>query len=303
MARTDNKTMVYFPVGVGIMCVICLFTVAVPVKGYSGYDGARTPPPNSNNATIQTFIVNVNQTFQIVAKRMNADYELALFKDGNKVLALPKNNKTFYINPENKKDKEKNKKHFQMLFTNGSHFQIIFKSGSSAYIQGHYVVRYYMNGRMPPEDPEPLSFSIEENVTSIKPTENELQPTMASINYSSTAGNTTAGKKGAKPTEKEMQLPFSPSKGNTTAGKKDAKPTEKETPSNGLVHTRNPGRSPSSSSNTLILVLAISGSILVLFIVLCIIYLLWRLKNNKRSRIGADVRGIEGGGFELQDIV
>ena len=33
MARTDNKTMVYFPVGVGIMCVICLFTVAVPVKG------------------------------------------------------------------------------------------------------------------------------------------------------------------------------------------------------------------------------------------------------------------------------
>ena len=71
----------------------------------------------------------------------------------------------------------------------------------------------------------------------------------------------------------------------------------------GLVHTRNPGRSPSSSSNTLILVLAISGSILVVFIVLCIIYLLWRLKNNKRSRIGADVRGIEGGGFELQDIV
>ena len=107
--------------------------------------------------------MNVNQTFQIVAKRMNADYELALFKDGNKILALPKNNKTIYhVNPENKKDKEKYKKHFQMLFTNGSYFQIIFKSGSSAYkiIQGHYVVRYYMNGRMPPEDPEPLSFSI-----------------------------------------------------------------------------------------------------------------------------------------------
>ena len=46
-----------------------------------------------------------------------------------------------------------------MLFTNASYFQIIFKEGS-AYIQGHYVVRYYMNGRMPPEDPEPLSFSI-----------------------------------------------------------------------------------------------------------------------------------------------
>ena len=71
----------------------------------------------------------------------------------------------------------------------------------------------------------------------------------------------------------------------------------------GLVHTRNPGRSPSSSSNTLILVLAISASaILVVFIVLCIIYL-WCLKNKKRSRIGADVRGIEGGGFELQDTV
>lgn len=33
MARPDHKTMVYFPVGAGIMCVICLFTVAVPVKG------------------------------------------------------------------------------------------------------------------------------------------------------------------------------------------------------------------------------------------------------------------------------
>ena len=104
--------------------------------------------------------MNINQTFQIVAKRINPAYELALFKDGNKVLALPKNNKTLYINPENKKDKEKMKKHLQMLFTNGSYFQIIFKSGSSAYIQGHYVVRYYMNGRIPPEDPEPLSFSI-----------------------------------------------------------------------------------------------------------------------------------------------
>lgn len=104
--------------------------------------------------------MNVNQTFQVVAKRMNPDYELALFKDGNKILALLKNNNTLiYVNPDNKKDKEKNEKHFQMLFTNASYFQIIFKEGS-AYIQGHYVVRYYMNGRMPPEDPEPLSFSI-----------------------------------------------------------------------------------------------------------------------------------------------
>ena len=86
--------------------------------------------------------MNVNQTFQVVAKRINADYELALFKDGYKILALLKNNKTIYVNPENKIDREKNKKHFQMLFTNASYFQIIFKEGS-AYIQGHYVVRYY----------------------------------------------------------------------------------------------------------------------------------------------------------------
>ena len=33
-----------------------------------------------------------------------------------------------------------------------------------------------------------LTLFTEENVTSIKPTENELQPTMASVNYSSTAG-------------------------------------------------------------------------------------------------------------------
>ena len=55
--------------------------------------------------------MNVNQTFQVVAKRINADYELALFKDGYKILALLKNNKTIYVNPENKIDREKNKKH------------------------------------------------------------------------------------------------------------------------------------------------------------------------------------------------
>ena len=47
--------------------------------------------------------------------------------------------------------------------------------------------------------------------------------------------------------------------------------------------------------------LAISGSSLVVFIVLCIIYLLWRRKSKKRSRIGADEHGSEGGGCELQD--
>ena len=67
----------------------------------------------------------------------------------------------------------------------------------------------------------------------------------------------------------------------------------------GLIHTRKPEKSP--SSNKLILVLALLGSILVAFMVLSIYLLSWRHKNKKRSRIDADVSGTEGGGFELQD--
>ena len=67
----------------------------------------------------------------------------------------------------------------------------------------------------------------------------------------------------------------------------------------GLIHTRKPEKSP--SSNKLILVLALSGSILVAFMVLSIYLLSWRHKNKKRSRIDEDVSGTEGGGFELQD--
>ena len=67
----------------------------------------------------------------------------------------------------------------------------------------------------------------------------------------------------------------------------------------GLIHTRKPEKSP--SSNKLILVLALSSSILVAFMVLSIYLLSWRHKNKKRSRIDADVSGTEGGGFELQD--
>ena len=67
----------------------------------------------------------------------------------------------------------------------------------------------------------------------------------------------------------------------------------------GLIHTRKPKKSP--SSNKLILVLALSGSMLVAFMVLSIYLLSWRHKNKKRSRIDADVSGTEGGGFELQD--
>ena len=67
----------------------------------------------------------------------------------------------------------------------------------------------------------------------------------------------------------------------------------------GLIHTRKPEKSP--SSNKLILVLALSGSILLAFLILSIYLLSWRHKNKKRSRIDADVSETEGGGFELRD--
>ena len=67
----------------------------------------------------------------------------------------------------------------------------------------------------------------------------------------------------------------------------------------GLIHTRKPEKSP--SSNKLILVLALSGSILVAFMVLSIYLLSWRHKNKKRSRVDADVSGTEEGEFELQN--
>ena len=67
----------------------------------------------------------------------------------------------------------------------------------------------------------------------------------------------------------------------------------------GLIHTRKPEKSP--SSNKLILVLALSGSILVAFMVLSIYLLSWRHKNKKRSRIDAGVSGTEEGEFELQN--
>lgn len=273
--------------------------------GGIGYtDGSTAPPPNGNSS-IWTLIV-INQTSKLVLPR-ERELDMALYAANSKIKTLNKDNISRDVHAnESQRDFIELQKIIQMSIINDTQFEIIFHG--SRILQGqdyHLYIEYYKNNTLAP-DIQPWPFIVrfaEENVTSIKPTENELQPTMASVNYSSTAGNTTAGKKGAKPTEKETQLPFSPGKGNTTAGKKDAKPTEKETPSNGLVHTRNPGRSPPSSSNTLILVLAISGSILVVFIVLCIIYLLWRLKNKKRSRIGADERGIEGGGCELQDIV
>ena len=92
---------------------------------------------------------------------MNEKYDLALFKEGNKILTLFKNNSLVYVNTESIEEKQKNKDHFQMLLLNASYFEITIKGGSSyMYIQGNYVVRYYMDGKTPPEDPEPLSFSV-----------------------------------------------------------------------------------------------------------------------------------------------
>ena len=67
----------------------------------------------------------------------------------------------------------------------------------------------------------------------------------------------------------------------------------------GLIQTGKPEKS--QSSNKLILVLALSGSILLAFMVLSIYLLSWYHKNKKRSRIDADVSGTGGGRFELQD--
>ena len=55
---------------------------------------------------------------QIPAKRMNENYDLALFKDANKILTLLKNNSLIYVNTESKEEKQKNKNHFQMLLFN-----------------------------------------------------------------------------------------------------------------------------------------------------------------------------------------
>ena len=73
---------------------------------------------------------------QIPAKRMNEKYDLALFKEGNKILTLFKSNSLVYVNTESIEEKQKNKDHFQMLLLNASYFEITIKGGSSyMYIQ------------------------------------------------------------------------------------------------------------------------------------------------------------------------
>ena len=92
---------------------------------------------------------------------MNEKYDLALFKEGNKILTLLKNNSLVYVITESIEEKQKNEDHFQMLLLNASYFEITIKGGTSyMYIQGNYKVRYYMDGKMPPQDPEPLCFTI-----------------------------------------------------------------------------------------------------------------------------------------------
>ena len=77
-------------------------------------------------------------------------------------MTLLNSNKSIYVNTGSKRDQQKNQQHFQMQLLNSSYFEVainITKSGL-AYVEGLYEVRYYLDGKTPPEDPEPLAFSI-----------------------------------------------------------------------------------------------------------------------------------------------
>ena len=86
---------------------------------------------------------------------------MALFKDTNKIMVLLTTNKSIYVNTGSERENQKNLEYFQMQLLNASHFQVsILTKGGLAYVEGFYVVRYYLDGKTPPEDPEPLVFSI-----------------------------------------------------------------------------------------------------------------------------------------------
>lgn len=86
---------------------------------------------------------------------------MAMFKDTNKIMALLNSNKSIYVNTGSERENQKNKEHFQMRLLNASHFQVsVITKDGLAYVEGFYVVRYYLDGKTPPEDPEPLVFSI-----------------------------------------------------------------------------------------------------------------------------------------------
>lgn len=85
---------------------------------------------------------------------------MALFKDTNKIMALLNSNKSKYVNTGSERENRKNQEHFKMQLLNASHFQVsILTKGGLAYVEGFYVVRYYLDGKTPPEDPEPNWYS------------------------------------------------------------------------------------------------------------------------------------------------
>lgn len=85
---------------------------------------------------------------------------MALFKDTTKIMALRNSNESEYVNTSRVKDLQKNKQHFEMQMLNDSSYQVLIIIKFVAFVQGHYSVHYYLNGKRPPEDPEPLTFSL-----------------------------------------------------------------------------------------------------------------------------------------------
>ena len=76
-------------------------------------------------------------------------------------MALLNSNKSTYVDTGSERENQKNREHFQMQLLNASHFQVsVLTKGALAYVEGFYVVHYYLDGKTPPEDPEPLVFSI-----------------------------------------------------------------------------------------------------------------------------------------------
>lgn len=85
---------------------------------------------------------------------------MALFKDTMKIMALRNSNESVYVNTSSEKDLQNNKEHFEMQMINDSSYQVLIIIKCVAFVQGNYSVHYYLNGKRPPEDPEPLTFSL-----------------------------------------------------------------------------------------------------------------------------------------------
>lgn len=85
---------------------------------------------------------------------------MALFKDTMKIMALRNSNESVYVNTSSEKDLQNNKEHFEMQMINDSSYQVLIIIKCVAFVQGNYSVHSYLNGKRPPEDPEPLTFSL-----------------------------------------------------------------------------------------------------------------------------------------------